>query len=59
MKIAMLARNANLYSHRRLKEAAEVRGHQLDILNTLQPDYLAQLMAHASEQRMAADAEGN
>ena len=35
MKIAMLARNANLYSHRRLKEAAEVRGHQLDILNTL------------------------
>ncbi|MBU1755617.1 MAG: 30S ribosomal protein S6--L-glutamate ligase [Alphaproteobacteria bacterium] len=35
MKIAMLARNANLYSHRRLKEAAEERGHQLDILNTL------------------------
>ncbi|MFN4038732.1 MAG: 30S ribosomal protein S6--L-glutamate ligase [Erythrobacter sp.] len=35
MKIAMLARNANLYSHRRLKEAAEQRGHSLDILNTL------------------------
>lgn len=35
MKIAMLARNANLYSHRRLKEAAEARGHELDILNTL------------------------
>jgi ribosomal protein S6--L-glutamate ligase len=35
MKIAMLARNANLYSHRRLKEAAEARGHSLDILNTL------------------------
>ena len=35
MKIAMLARNANLYSHRRLKEAAEERGHELDILNTL------------------------
>ena len=35
MKIAMLARNANLYSHRRLKEAAEARGHTLDILNTL------------------------
>jgi ribosomal protein S6--L-glutamate ligase len=34
MKIAMLARNANLYSHRRLKEAAEARGHELDILNT-------------------------
>jgi len=35
MKIAMLARNANLYSHKRLKEAAEARGHSLDILNTL------------------------
>ncbi len=35
MKIAMLARNANLYSHKRLKEAAEQRGHQLDIINTL------------------------
>ncbi|MGB3711751.1 MAG: 30S ribosomal protein S6--L-glutamate ligase [Erythrobacter sp.] len=34
MKIAMLARNANLYSHRRLKEAAEERGHDFDILNT-------------------------
>jgi ribosomal protein S6--L-glutamate ligase len=36
MKIAMLARNPNLYSHKRLKEAAEQRGHQLDIINTLQ-----------------------
>ena len=35
MKIAMLARNANLYSHRRLKEAATERGHSLDIINTL------------------------
>ena len=35
MKIAMLARNPDLYSHRRLKEAAEQRGHELDILNTL------------------------
>lgn len=35
MKIAMLARNPRLYSHRRLKEAAEERGHELDILNTL------------------------
>ena len=31
----MLARNPNLYSHRRLVEAAEARGHTLDILNTL------------------------
>ena len=35
MKIAMLAQNANLYSHRRLKEAAEQRGHTLDIIKTL------------------------
>ncbi len=35
MKIAMLARNADLYSHHRLKEAAEARGHELDIINTL------------------------
>lgn len=35
MKIAMLARNAELYTHKRLKEAAETRGHTLDIINTL------------------------
>ena len=35
MKFAMLARNPNLYSHKRLKEAAEQRGHTLDIINTL------------------------
>ena len=35
MKIAMLARNAGLYSHTRLVEAAEARGHTLDVLNTL------------------------
>lgn len=34
MKIAMLARNPNLYSHKRLVEAAAERGHELDILNT-------------------------
>lgn len=31
----MLARNPKLYSHRRLVEAAEQRGHELHILNTL------------------------
>ncbi|KUO58462.1 MAG: ribosomal protein S6 modification protein [Alphaproteobacteria bacterium BRH_c36] len=36
MKIAMMARNANLYSHKRLVEAAEARGHQIDVINTLQ-----------------------
>jgi ribosomal protein S6--L-glutamate ligase len=35
MKIAMLARNANLYSHQRLVEAARARGHEIDIINTL------------------------
>ncbi len=35
MKIAMLARNASLYSHKRLVEAAEQRGHEIDIINTL------------------------
>lgn len=36
MKIAMLARNPNLYSHKRLVEAAETRGHRIDIVNTTQ-----------------------
>ncbi|MCB1349346.1 MAG: 30S ribosomal protein S6--L-glutamate ligase [Paracoccaceae bacterium] len=35
MKIALLAQNHTLYSHRRLKEAAEARGHQLDMIKTL------------------------
>ncbi|PRY26438.1 SSU ribosomal protein S6P modification protein [Aliiruegeria haliotis] len=34
MKIAMLSRNPDLYSHRRIKEAAEARGHDFDIINT-------------------------
>src|SRR3972149_985412 len=32
----MMARNPNLYSHKRLVEAAEERGHRMDIINTLQ-----------------------
>ncbi|MFZ5610074.1 MAG: 30S ribosomal protein S6--L-glutamate ligase [Pseudomonadota bacterium] len=35
MKIAMLARNPGLYSHRRLVEAATARGHHIDVINTL------------------------
>ena len=35
MKIALLARNPDLYSHRRMVEAAEARGHQVDVINTL------------------------
>lgn len=35
MKFAMLTRNPRLFSHKRLQEAAEVRGHELDMINTL------------------------
>jgi ribosomal protein S6--L-glutamate ligase len=35
MKIVMLARNASLYSHRRIVEAARARGHEIDVINTL------------------------
>ncbi len=36
MKIALMCRNAKLYSHQRLIEAAEKRGHTIDVINTLQ-----------------------
>lgn len=35
MRLAMLARNPGLYSHKRLVEAALKRGHTLDVINTL------------------------
>ena len=35
MKIAMLARNPKLYSHRRLVETAKKRGHEIDVIDTL------------------------
>ncbi len=35
MKIALLAENHKLYSHKRLQEAAEARGHELDMIRTL------------------------
>ncbi len=35
MRIAILSRNPNLYSTRRLKEAGEERGHQVDVIDTL------------------------
>jgi len=35
MKIALLAQNHTLYSHKRLQEAAEARGHELDMIKTL------------------------
>ncbi len=36
MRIAMLARNPDLYSHKRIVEAAKERGHEIDVINTLQ-----------------------
>lgn len=36
MKILMMARNPNLYSHKRLVEAAQARGHSIDVIDTLQ-----------------------
>lgn len=35
MKIALMARNPNLYSHKRLVEAAEQRGHEVQVIDTL------------------------
>ena len=35
MKIAILSRNDKLYSTRRLQEAGEARGHEVDIIDTL------------------------
>lgn len=35
MKIAMMTRSPNLFSHKRMKEAAEERGHEMHMINTL------------------------
>ena len=35
MKLITLARNPNLYSHKRLVEAAKERGHDIEIIDTL------------------------
>ncbi|MDH5190221.1 MAG: 30S ribosomal protein S6--L-glutamate ligase [Gammaproteobacteria bacterium] len=35
MKIAILSRNSELYSTRRLKEAGELLGHEVDVIDTL------------------------
>jgi ribosomal protein S6--L-glutamate ligase len=35
MRLVMLARNPNLYSHRRLVESAHAREHEIDVINTL------------------------
>lgn len=35
MKIALMCRNPDLYSHKRLVEAAETRGHEIDVIDHL------------------------
>ncbi len=35
MKLALMCRNADLYSHRRIVEAAEARGHEIDVVDHL------------------------
>ncbi len=35
MKLALMCRNANLYSHKRIVEAAQERGHEIDVINHL------------------------
>ncbi len=35
MRLALLARNANLYSHKRIVAAARARGHEIDVIDTL------------------------
>ena len=35
MKLAMLARNAGLYSHKRIVAAARARGHEIEVVDTL------------------------
>ena len=41
------------------KDKGPPREYFFDIMNTLFPEYLEKLMAHANEQRMATTAEGN
>ena len=49
MKIAMLARNPNLYSHKRLVEEAEKRNHEIEIIDTLR--VYMNITSHRSEIR--------
>src|SRR5690606_31583919 len=35
MRFVMLARNPNLYSHQRIVAAAQERGHEIEVINTL------------------------
>jgi ribosomal protein S6--L-glutamate ligase len=49
MKIALLARNPKLYSHKRLVQAAEERGHEMQIIDTLK--VVINLAAHKPDMK--------
>ncbi len=53
MKIAIMARNPKLYSHIRLVEAAEQRGHQIRIFDTLK--CYMNITSHRPELRIAGE----
>ena len=53
MRIALLTRNANLYSHQRLIEAAEARGHEIDAIDTLK--VYINIASHRPEMRYRGD----
>ena len=53
MRIAMLARNPNLYSHKRLVEAAEARGHEIHVIDTLR--VYMNITSHRPEIRYAGE----
>lgn len=53
MKIALMARNPNLYSHQRLVTAAEERGHEIDIIDTMR--VYINIASHRPEMRYKGD----
>lgn len=53
MKIALLARNPNLYSHQRLVGAAESRGHEISVIDTLR--VYMNVTSHRPEIRYAGE----
>lgn len=53
MRIAMLARNPKLYTHRRLVEVAEARGHEIQIIDTLK--VYMNITSHRPEIRYAGE----
>jgi ribosomal protein S6--L-glutamate ligase len=53
VKIALMARNPNLYSHQRLVTAAEERGHEIDIIDTMR--VYINIASHRPEMRYKGD----